>query len=193
MTRLDPRAPLVLDTRELRRRPGSLREFHRQVHTDDALGTEIVAVPEGAALDLDLRVEAVSEGILVSGTVRSTATGVCVRCLDPVRLPVEAHLQELFVYGDRAAHHHEVSPEPDDADVRELADDLLDLEPVLRDTVVPSLPFQPVCRPDCPGLCSECGARLADNPGHHHDVADPRWAALRALLAAPPETEERRS
>ncbi|MGV1008204.1 MAG: YceD family protein [Dermatophilaceae bacterium] len=193
MTRLDPRAPLVLDTRELRRRPGSMLELDRQLHTQEALGTEIVAVPAGAVLDLALRVEAVSEGILLSGTVRSSATGMCVRCLDPVRLAVEAPLQELFVYGDRAAHHHEVSADPDDADVHELAGDLLDLEPVLRDAMVPALPFQPVCRPDCPGLCSECGARLADDPGHHHDVFDARWAALRTLPLAPPETEEKRN
>jgi uncharacterized protein len=47
--------------------------------------------------------------------------------------------------------------------------------------VVPALPFKPVCRDDCPGLCSECGARLADDPDHHHEVLDPRWAALSAL------------
>jgi len=142
---------------------------------------------------MDLRAEAVSEGILLSGTVRATATGMCVRCLDPVSLPVDADVQELFVYADRAAHHHEVAPEPDDADVHELTGDLLDLEPVVRDAVVPSLPFRPVCRPDCPGLCSECGARLADDPGHHHDVVDPRWAALSALLTARPDTEEKRN
>ena len=138
-------------------------------------------MPAGASVEMDLRAEAVSEGILVSGTVRATAAGMCVRCLDPVQLPVQAQVQELFVYADRAAHHQEVAAEPDDADVRELDGDLLDLEPVLRDAVVPSLPFQPVCRPDCPGLCSECGARLADDPDHHHDVVDPRWAALHGL------------
>lgn len=64
-----------------------------------------------------------------------------------------------------------------------LEGDLFDLEPVLVDTVVPALPFQPVCREDCPGLCSECGAHLADDPDHHHEVLDPRWAALTALSA----------
>lgn len=193
MTRLDPRAPLVLDTRDLRRRPGSLRELHRRVQVPDPLGTDVVAVPPGAPVEIDLRAEAVSEGVLLSGTVRATASGMCVRCLDPVRLPVQADFQELCVYADRAAHHHEVAADPDDAEVYELAGDLLDLEPVLRDAVVPSLPFQPVCRADCPGLCSECGARLADDPGHQHQVVDPRWAALSALRTAEPETEEKRN
>ncbi|MGB8385169.1 MAG: YceD family protein [Dermatophilaceae bacterium] len=193
MTRLDPRAPLVLDIRDLRRRPGSLRELHRRVQVPDPLGTDVVAVRAGDPVEIDLRAEAVSEGVLLSGTVRATASGMCVRCLDPVRLPVQADLQELCVYADRAAHHHDVAADPDDAEVYELAGDLLDLEPVLRDAVVPSLPFQPVCRVDCPGLCSECGARLADDPGHQHDVVDPRWAALSALLTAEPETEEKRN
>ena len=68
-----------------------------------------------------------------------------------------------------------------DEEVHELQGEHLDLEPVLRDAVVPALPFQPVCRPDCPGLCPQCGARLADEPDHGHEDVDPRWAALRDL------------
>ena len=64
---------------------------------------------------------------------------------------------------------------------------LVDLQPVLRDAVVPALPFQPVCRVDCPGLCSECGVALALDPDHHHDVLDPRWAALGTMLSDDPE------
>ena len=67
----------------------------------------------------------------------------------------------------------------EDAGASRLEGDLLDLEPLLRDAVVLALPFQPLCRDDCPGLCAECGARLADDPGHQHDEPiDPRWAAL---------------
>ena len=92
--------------------------------------------------------------------------------------------QELFAYPDahpgrpgragarRRGRRH---------DLHQLEDDLFDLEPVLRDAVVLALPLQPVCRDDCPGLCSECGVRLADDPDHHHDAADPRWAALQEL------------
>jgi len=78
----------------------------------------------------------------------------------------------------------------DEEDVRELEGDLIDLEPALRDTVVPALPFQPLCRPDCPGLCSECGARLADDPDHSHETLDPRWAALGGLVSSNDETKE---
>lgn len=177
---LDPRSPFVLDTKELGRRPGQMAQVERRVVLPEPLGTEVIAIAEGEPIELALRMESVVEGVLISGDVSGVATGACVRCLEPVRVPVDTTFQELFAYADRAAHHHEVGAE-DDEDVYELDGDLADLEPVLRDAVVPALPFQPVCRPDCPGLCSECGARLADDPDHHHEVLDPRWAAVAEL------------
>jgi uncharacterized protein len=176
MIRLDPRSPLVVDARELGRRPGTMRKVHRTIAAPAGLGTDVIRVPEGSDLELDLRLEAVMEGILVSGTIAGRAEGECVRCLDPVEDEIEADVQELFVYPGR-------TPEGEDEDeLRELVDEMIDLEPVLYDTLVPALPFQPVCRDDCPGLCSECGARLADDPGHAHESADPRWDALQELL-----------
>lgn len=181
MTRLNPADSLVIDLRELSRRPGSWLTLERTGVAADAIGTDVLAVPPGGELELELRLESVVEGVLVTGSVHATGAGLCVRCLDAVKLPVGATFQELYVYPDKAAHHHEVATEDDEDEVRELDGDLLDLRPLLRDALVPTLPFQPVCRPDCPGLCSECGARLADDPGHAHEVLDPRWAALQAL------------
>ena len=186
-THLDPRSPLVIDTKELGRRPGQMAQLQRTVAAPDLIGTDVIGIPEGAPIELDLRLESVVEGVLVSGEATATATGACVRCLDPTTYPVDVSFQELFAYADRAAHHLEVTSEDDD-DLHELDGDLADLEPVLRDAVVPALPFQPVCRPDCPGLCSECGAHLADDPDHHHEMIDPRWAALADLTSAGPDT-----
>ncbi len=175
--RLDPRAPLVLDTRDLGRRPGTERHVTTQVPAPADLGIEVLAVPEGSPVDLDLRLEAVVEGVLVTGTVRAELRGECVRCLEPVVDELSADLVELFVYDDEPA------PEADEDDeTSRLEGDLLDLEPLLRDAVVLALPFQPLCREDCPGLCVECGARLADDPDHgHEEQTDPRWAALQGL------------
>ncbi|HEY3534525.1 MAG TPA: YceD family protein [Pedococcus sp.] len=181
MDHLNPRSPLVFDTTSLGRRPGSMEQVQRTVEAPADLGTDVIAVPAGAPVELELRLESVVEGVLVTGSARATATGACVRCLDPVDHEVDVRFQELFAYADRAAHHHEVAPDEDETEEHTLAGDLFDLEPVLRDAVVPALPFQPVCREDCPGLCSECGAHLADDPQHHHDVIDPRWSALSAL------------
>jgi uncharacterized protein len=182
----------VLDTKEVGRRPGSMAELSREVGAPAEFGTEVLRVTEGEPLDIDVRLESVVEGVLVTGSVQGTATGACVRCLDPISLDVTGRFQELFAYADRNAHHQEVGDE-DAAEEYLIEDGLIDLEPVLRDAVVPALPFQPVCRPDCPGLCSECGMRLVEDPDHAHDVIDPRWAALTDLASEPSasQTEKR--
>ena len=166
----------MLDTRELGRRPGSQRGVSRIEPAPADLGIEVLRVPEGSPVSFDLRLEAVMEGVLVTGTARAGLEGECVRCLGPIDDEIEVDLQELYVYDDR-----EHDPDEDD-EVSKLEDDLVDLEPLLRDAVVLALPFQPLCRPDCPGLCVECGARLADDPDHQHEEpVDPRWAALSEL------------
>ncbi|WP_245582118.1 YceD family protein [Nocardioides halotolerans] len=174
----------MLDTRELGRRPGSQREVSRTVPAPADLGIEVLQVPEGSPVELDLRLEAVMEGVLVTGTAHAALTGECARCLEPISDEIEVRFQELYVYEDHAL------PEEDD-EVSMLQDDLVDLEPLLRDAVVLALPFQPLCTDDCPGLCPECGARLADDPGHAHDAAiDPRWAALADLTQQNSQTEQ---
>jgi uncharacterized protein len=181
---LDQRSPLVLDTKELGRRPGSMTRVHRTVPAPADLGTDVIAVLEGSDVDLDLRLESVVEGVLVSGTVTATAAGQCVRCLDDLERRIEVDVQQLYAYPDQ------VPTDAEDDETGELEGDLIDFEPVLRDAVVLALPFQPVCRPDCPGLCVECGARLADDPEHRHERLDPRWAALQSLTAGPDERED---
>ena len=179
-THLDPRSPLVLDTRELPRRPGALRTVVRVVPAPSDLGVELIGVPEGADLSLDLRLESVSEGVLVSGTVTAPVTGECGRCLRPINDSVVVTVQELYAY-----EHSTTDATTDEDEVGRLQGDLIDLEPAVRDAVVLTLPTTPVCRPDCPGLCADCGARLADLPADHsHEAADPRWAALRNLSSS---------
>jgi len=182
LTSLDPRAPLVLDTRELGRRPGSQREVELSVPAPAELGIEVLRVPEGSPVELDLRLEAVMEGVLLTGTATAALEGECVRCLEPIEDDILARLQELYVYPEQ----HDRAAEHDDRDLDDetsrLEDDQIDLEPLLRDAVVLALPFQPLCREDCPGLCTECGARLADDPDHAHEAPiDPRWASLDQL------------
>lgn len=187
MRTLDPRAPLVLDTRELGRRPGSQRTVSLDVPAPAELGIEVLGVPEGSPVHLDLRLEAVMEGVLVTGTAEAALEGECARCLEPIEDDVQVDLQELFVYDDGGQPEEDTEGE---LDVSRLEGDLLDLEPVLRDAVVLALPFQPLCRDDCPGLCPECGARLADDPEHRHDdPVDPRWAALSGLAVPDPEDD----
>ena len=166
----------MLDTRELGRRPGSEREVERTVPAPADLGIEVLRVPEGSQIDLDLRLEAVMEGVLVTGSASAELTGECARCLEPIEDEIDVRFQELFVYDDQGYSSGE------DDEVSMLEGDLVDLEPLLRDAVVLALPFQPMCEDDCPGLCPECGARLKDDPDHaHEEPIDPRWAGLAAL------------
>lgn len=166
----------MLDTRELGRRPGSQRQVTLTVPAPADLGIELLGVPEGSQVELDLLLEAVMEGVLVTGTAHAVLDGECARCLEPISDEIEARFQELFVYTEHQTSHDE------DDEVSRLEDDLVDLEPLLRDSVVLALPFQPLCEDDCPGLCTECGARLADDPDHSHEAPiDPRWAGLTAL------------
>jgi uncharacterized protein len=193
--RLDHRNPLVFDTHELGRRPGAMQRLTRSVDAPKDLGIKsVIGVPEGAPVELELRLESVLEGVLVTGTARAKARGECVRCLEPLELELEADFQEMFSYPD-ADERGRVIAEPDtdaedDEDRLFLEDGLFDLEPVLRDAVVLALPMQPVCQDDCPGLCSECGARLADDPDHHHDAVDIRWAALQGLVVTDQDDEK---
>ncbi|MFC9265447.1 YceD family protein [Streptomyces hydrogenans] len=188
-TRLDHRNPLVFDTHELGRRPGALQRISRTVDAPVDLGVAgVVGVPEGAPVEIELRLESVMEGVLVTGTARASAEGECVRCLEPVELELDADFQEMFSYpdSDDRGRVKAVADDEDDEDesMIPLEDGMFDLEPVLRDVVVLALPMQPVCREDCAGLCSDCGLNLNDHPDHHHDATDIRWAALQELAGS---------
>jgi len=166
--------PLVFDTHELGRRPGIERTVTRTVEAPADLGIDIFGVPEGSDMDIELRLEAVMEGVLATGTASVHLSGECVRCLVAIDEEDVIDLQELYLYEGATEEEYQ------------LEDDLLDLEPVLRDAVVLALPLNPLCGPECPGLCSECGVRLADDPDHTHgEVTDPRWAALNQLTDLP--------
>ncbi len=150
----------VFDMRALGKAARRVQGRARTAAAPDGLGSGLVLVPAGADVALDLRFEAVSEGVLVTGSAVAPLSGECARCLEPLTSTIEVSFQELYRY----------LPDPgeDENDVEErfLDGDLLDLEPAFRDAVVLALPLSPLCRDDCPGLCAECGARLADvGPG----------------------------
>jgi uncharacterized protein len=164
----------VIDTHELNRRAGSQREVSFSAPAPADLGIGVIGVPEGDPVQFDLRLEAVVEGVLVTGTASGRVEGECARCLIDLEEEFLADIQELYVYPESDA---------EDDEAGRMEGDLIDLEPVLRDQVVLALPFQPLCSDDCPGLCPDCGVRLADEPGHRHEErTDPRWAALSGLL-----------
>ena len=141
------------------------------------LGSGMVRVPEGGDLQLEVLLEDVSDGVLVTASVRAPLAGECARCLDEFTGAAHVHFRELFAA--------EAGGSGDDGYL--LDGDLLDLEPALRDALVLDLPLSPLCREDCPGLCSTCGIRLADaGPDHGHPDDGGVWAVLKDLFPAEP-------
>jgi uncharacterized protein len=183
VTGLDPKDSLVIDVRTiLQRRAGPMVTVTRSVPAPAGLGVAMARVPEGSPIDLDLRLESVLEGVLVTGSADLQVGAECSRCLEPFDWHEEIDLTELFRYPSTDARGAIVEEEDESEDpLPVLQDDLIDLEPVLRDAVVLDLPLAPLCSEDCLGLCPQCGARLEDDPQHAHETTDPRWAALAAL------------
>jgi uncharacterized protein len=176
----DPGSPLVVNIARLGRRPGSMFAMHETVASPARIGLEMIGIASGAPLDLDLRVESVSEGVLVSGTLSAPITGECARCLTPFTERIDVDLTELFAYPDSLT---EATTEEDE--VGRVVNDFVDLRQPIVDAVGLELPFSPVCRTDCPGLCPKCGVALATaEPDHHHDEIDPRWAKLATMLGS---------
>jgi uncharacterized protein len=175
-----------VELRELGRRAGSMREWEKTLPARPGWGVEMIGVPEGAPVDLHLRLESVMEGVLVSGTVDIPVTGQCARCLEPVEDTLELHVQELYAYEGSTT---EATSGEDE--VRRIESEQIDLAPLVRDTVVLTLPLSPTCTPDCAGLCADCGERLDDLPADHsHELVDPRWAGLAARFTTDSPTTD---
>jgi DUF177 domain-containing protein len=160
---------IEIDVRDLVGHPGQSREV-RLDEPVEGLTTVLAAVPEGTPVEADLLLESVVEGILVSGPLRGSMRLSCARCLKTFERPFDVTVHEMFIPG-RA----------DEGDEYPLADDggAIDIEPMVRDAVVLSMPFSPLCRPDCQGLCERCGGdRNLQECTCGPAPADPRWEAL---------------
>lgn len=155
---------------DLMRKPGNMRELDSVLTLDAKLGEGLAQVAKGEAIELSLRLESVHEGIYVSGRLKTKAEAECSRCLEPLTVPIQVDIQELFAY----------SLEVEDDLV--IQDEQIDLEPIIIDSVVLNLPFTPICNSSCLGLCSECGVRLNEDPDHAHEAPiDSRWNELKKL------------
>lgn len=161
--------PLVVGVGQLLRRPGDHRDERREAVLE-GLAVTASRVPEGAAVELALRLESVNEGVVVRGTVSAPWTGECRRCLRTVEGRLQAEVMEVF------------EQEPVEGETSKLEVDRIDLEPLAREAVLLELPVAPLCQDDCLGLCPDCGAdRNAGGCGHTVEQVDDRWAALDQL------------
>ena len=186
-----------LNTYELPRRAGEMKEYELDIIVKEKFGVDLISVPAGEVIEVDARLESVTEGVLLSADVYAIAQGECIRCLDPVEIVIERKVQELYNYeptNERGKKKRKSSTEDLTSEDLDVADefmmdgDILDLEAPVRDAIVLSLPSNPVCNQDCLGLCPECGGKWADLPEDHaHEVIDARWASLGGLTLEDPD------
>jgi len=171
--------PLVIGIADLRRSPGTRRKVERSVELK-GLGITTAVVPEGSEIGLELTLETMLPGLVASGTITVPWEGECRRCLTPVRAESIVEVREIF------------DPRPIDGETYPLGEDLVNLEPMIRDAVLLALPLAPLCGPDCLGPAPDLfptGVFIdadADPDGDPdgdavEPPADPRWAALADL------------
>jgi len=185
-----------LNTYELPRRAGEMKEYELDIVVKEKFGVDLISVPAGEFIEVDARLESVTEGILLSAEVYAVAQGECIRCLDPVEIVIERKIQELYNYeptnerGKKKKRTAEdlTSEDLDGAEEFMMDGDILDLETPIRDAIVLSLPTNPVCSQDCLGLCPDCGGKWAELPDDHaHEVIDARWASLGGIALDDPD------
>ena len=172
--------PYDLNVRDLVRRPGEMRERTLTINVPEHLGEGLAVVPEGREIEIRYRLESIHEGILASAEVDTVADAQCSRCLRDIKVPVQVEFQELFAYP---------SDEPFDYEVH---GDHVDLEPVVRDAVVLSLPFQPECAEGCPSeveLGPGITLVLSDDESDEAPLHE-RWAALAKFRESTDVTRE---
>jgi uncharacterized protein len=158
-----------IDVRDLLARPGSSREV-LLAPAIQGLRTELAEVPPEAPVRIDVLLESVIEGIFVSGSILGTVRYRCARCLKSFGGDVRLEVSELFARG---------ASEGDDE--YPVSEGMIDLEPMIRDSVMLSMPFSPLCRPDCLGLCERCGGDRNLGECQCPPRSDPRWDVLQSL------------
>ncbi|MFM6967477.1 MAG: YceD family protein [Microbacteriaceae bacterium] len=170
-----PTAPFTVSVFDVSHRIGEERDVHLDETLAERWGEGVAYIDKGHTVEIDLRLEGLHDGILVSADIDTTATAECVRCLEEVSIPVQVEFQELFAYSPTEELEFSVH------------DNHVNCEQLVRDAVVLSLPFQPLCDEDCLGLDPETGEKLMEPRTQDANTIDPRWAALEAL-ASPEKT-----
>lgn len=186
-------SPWAIPVAQVASRPGQSKDVDADFPAPSGIGDEVVSVREGAAVHVSGTIDSIIDGLVFTAAITAPVTAECTRCLKPLNDDHTIHVTTFFPYApdarsmrDTANENVEIiAGEDEGGDTYALAGNntVMDLESLLRDNLTEMLPLQPLCRPDCAGLCPQCGADLNDDPDHHHDVTDIRWSALEALKA----------
>jgi uncharacterized protein len=155
--------PLLVGVADIRRHPGSRLEVDRHVPGRDLGPLTLLdtRVPEDGDITVDLVLESIPDGIVATGVIEAPYEATCRRCLESVEGSVRQDVREIF------------ATSPVEGETYPLGQDEVDLEPLVREQVLLSLPAAPLCSEDCKGPVPE-----AFEEGDPEPEPDPRWAAL---------------
>ena len=179
--------PFILNTYELPRRAGELKENELDIEAPTRIGVPLIAVPEGDVIEADIRLESVTEGVLLSAEIYAVAFGECIRCLDTVEVVIDRKIQELYRYEPTNEKGRKKKRDDEDIDLDiddelQMEGDLMNLEIPIIDAIILTLPVNPLCSEECLGLCPDCGEKWANLPEDHaHEIIDARWSGLENL------------
>lgn len=196
-------SPWAISVAQVASRAGQSKEIDATFPAPSGIGDEIVGVEEGADVTVVGSFDSIVDGLIFNARISAPVHAECTRCLKPIKRDWTMNVTSFFPYEDKSASvasgkggkngkggvkEEEVdiiAGEDESEDSYPLLEggSWADIETLLRDTLVEELPLQPLCKPDCLGLCSQCGADLNEDPDHHHDVTDIRFAALEGLKA----------
>ena len=183
--------PFILNTHELPRRAGEMKEYELDIEAPVRIGLPLIGVPEGDVIEADVRLESVTEGVLLSAEIYAVALGECIRYLDPVEQVIDRKIQELYRYEPTNEKGRKKRREDEDVDLDaedelQMEGDQMNLEMPIIDAIILALSVNPLCDEECMGLCPDCGEKWESLPDdHRHEVVDARWSGLASLLEKP--------
>ena len=184
----------VIPLTQLQRRPGNMWETDIPFESPSDMGVALAQIDQSSPIQAHLRLESVMDGVLVSADLNYDVVAECSRCLDPLTWSDSTSFVELFLYPETDSRGRELTMNQageldSESTPHFVINDCVDLEDVVRDSIVLELPLKPLCRDGCEGLCSICGEKL-EFGDHDHPVSDPRWDALASLRDALPPVSD---
>ena len=170
-------------------RAGQTMQVDRDFPAPGGIGDSIVGVKEGEPIHVNGQFDSIIDGLIFTGTFTAPVTAVCARCDRDLSGDWSEQVTAFFPYEDADAGKTKnedveiIAGEEESGDTYPLIDNgaFANIEPLLRDTFVSALPINTLCKPDCKGLCPQCGLDLNESPEHVHEVTDLRFADLEAL------------
>lgn len=183
--------PFILNTHDLPRRAGEMKEYELDIEAPVRIGVPLIGIPEGDIIEADVRLESVTEGVLLSAEIYAVARGECIRCLDTVEQVIDRKIQELYRYEPTNEKGRKKRREDEDVDLDaedelQMEGDQMNLEMPIIDAIILALSVNPLCDEECMGLCPDCGEKWESLPDdHRHEVVDARWSGLASLLEKP--------